>query len=390
MRMRKRNIIQLVSTIFIIINCIIYFLYLKDFINFRLFSIGDLNPYGGWSALKALFIDVSYRWNGITRAIALTIALSFTSLLLGRFFCGSICPIGALQDFFKFVGNKIRIKERTIPTGKKFNLEMTKYIILFLILSLSILGFGNLLSTLSPWLGYLNLFSGLKLSMSIIILMIIISSLFIRRLFCRIFCPLGAFQALLYAMGPLKIHRDSECGSCTSCLKNCPVNLNNTTEHIISPECINCLICIDSKCIKGTDGYKLKFGKKSISSRKYILVSISLFIILYMLLPMGKTGAVTHTISDIYNLKDGKYIGIGTGFGGNIHTEIIIENKKIKNINVINHNETQGYYEEVFKEITKELIENQSLNIDAISGATVSSRGFINSIRGGIGQAIEN
>ncbi len=386
MRLKKRSIIQLSFTILIVISCIIYSLYLRDKIDFRLLSIGDLNPYGGWTALKSLFIDVSYRWSGISRAIALTIALSLTSLIFGRFFCGFICPIGALEDFLKFIGKKIGIKESYIPN----TLEIIKYLILIILLILSIVGLGNEIYLLSPWIGYLGLISGLHLSLSVVLLLLIISSLFTRRLFCRVFCPLGAFQALLYGIGPLKIHKNTGCGSCTHCLKDCPVNIKTIVDDTISPECVNCLKCTETKCFKDTSGYKLKFGGKNIGSRLYILLSLSIFIIIYSFLPITKTNTLSQTISQIENLKDGTYIGLGTGFGGNIHTKIIIENKKIKDISVINHRETSGYYEEVFKELSKDIKENQTFNVDLISGATVTSRGFINSVKGGISQSIEN
>lgn len=386
MRLNKRTIIQLSFTILIFISCIIYLLYLRDKIDFRFLSIGDLNPYGGWSALKALFIDVSYRWSGISRAIALTIALSLTALIFGRFFCGFICPIGALEDFLRFLGNKIGIKERQVPKA----LEIIKYPVLIILLSLSIVGLGNEISILSPWLGYLGLVSGLVLSLNLVLLFLIVSSLFTRRLFCRVLCPLGAFQALLYAIGPLKIYKNTGCGSCTYCLKDCPVSIKTVVDETISPECVNCLKCTETKCIKDTSGYKLKFAGKNIGSRLYIVMSLSIFIIVYSFLPITKTNKLSQTISQIENIKDGTYIGLGTGFAGNIHTKILIENKRIKDISVISHRETSGYYEEVFKEISKDIKDNQTFNVDLISGATATSRGFINSVKGGIGQSIEN
>ena len=39
---------------------------------------------------------------------------------------------------------------------------------------------------------------------------------------------------------------------------------------------------------------------------------------------------------------------------------------------------------------SKDIKENQTFNVDLISGATVTSRGFINSVKGGLSQSIEN
>lgn len=146
MKSKKRSLIQIAITILVILICIIYYLYINDIINWKILSLGDINPYGGWSALKSYFTDLSYRWRGITKSIALTIGISITALLMGRFFCGFICPIGTLQDFFKYIGTKLEIKERKLPKGKGFSPEILKYFVLLLVLVFSILGLENLIS----------------------------------------------------------------------------------------------------------------------------------------------------------------------------------------------------------------------------------------------------
>ena len=173
MKLKKRNLIQIAITILVIIICIIYYLYINDFINWKILSIGNINPYGGWSALKSFFTDPSYRWRGISKSIALTIGISLTALLMGRFFCGFICPIGALQDFFKYLGSKLGIRERKLPKGKGFNPEIFKYFVLLMVLVLSILGMGNIISPYSPWLAYLNVFLGLNLQIGFLVLLLI-------------------------------------------------------------------------------------------------------------------------------------------------------------------------------------------------------------------------
>lgn len=390
MKIKRRSTIQLLITIYVILNCIIYCLYIHDLISFRLFSIGELNPYGGWTALKSAFTDVSYRWRGITRSIALTIAIGLSSLLFGRIFCGYICPIGALQDFFKFIGARLNIKEKRLDV-KVFKLELIKYFVLIIVLTLSILGLGYIISPISPWLGFLNIFMGFNIQIgSMVLFLIIVTSLFTKRMFCRIFCPLGAFQSLLYVIGPFKIHGDMECNNCTHCLKSCPVDIKGTDGGIISPECVNCLDCTESTCINKTQGYSLRIGKKILSSKKYIFLSMILILSMYIFLPLIKSNTVILALADIGNMQDGSYIGIGTGFGGIIQTQVVIEDSRVTEINILKHNETSGYYEEVFKNISKEYMRSQSLNVDVISGATATSRGFINAVKSGVIQSLED
>ena len=389
MNVKKRNIIQLTITIMVILNCIIYYLYMEDLIQIRIFSIADLNPYGGWSALKSLFTDVSYRWRGVTRAIALTISLTIVAFFMGRIFCGFVCPIGSLQDFFKHIGSKIGIKEKGIIKYQKFNPEWIKYVILILLLILSTVKLGNYISPLSPWLAFLNIFMGIKLEIGLIVLiMILILSLFIKRIFCRIFCPLGAFQSLMCAIGPSKISRNQVCNGCAICLEDCPVDIKYGEELEISPECINCLKCTETVCVKSSQGYSQKFAGKKIKNNLYITIGLGMLLSIYLLLPLLFPYGGQSTIINIENLETGVYKSIGVGFGGPMLIEVTVEMNKLSKIKVISHKETSGYHEEVYKNMGREIIDTQNLNVDTISGATVTSRGFLSGVKNSVSQAM--
>ncbi|HPV85154.1 MAG TPA: FMN-binding protein, partial [Sedimentibacter sp.] len=80
--------------------------------------------------------------------------------------------------------------------------------------------------------------------------------------------------------------------------------------------------------------------------------------------------------------------GFGIGFGGLINTEVTINNNKITDIRILNHSETAGYYEEVFRELAYEITETQNLNLDAISGATSTCRGFLNSLKDAVNKSL--
>jgi uncharacterized protein with FMN-binding domain len=383
MKLSIRSIIQITATLIVIISCLIYGMYINEIIEFRILSIADLNPYGGWSALKSLFTDLSYRWKGFSRSISLTLGIVAASFLMGRFFCGYICPIGAMQDFFKYIGRKLRFKEVRFSNKP----EILKYIVLIVIMVLSIVGMGNIVSPLSPWLAFLNIFAGLKLQTgAVIFLFLILVSLFGRRIFCRYLCPLGAFQSLLYAIGPLKIKKGN-C-NCSYCLKNCPVSEEfRKSENEISPECINCLKCINS-CIKNKEGFSIAFMNKKINKLTYIVISIFIIAGSYILLPLTVSNSSVQAITSITGINDGTYEGFGIGFGGIINTEVTINSNKISDIRILNHSETAGYYEEAFRELSYEIIETQNLNLDTISGATSTCRGFLNSLKDAVNKSL--
>ncbi|NYB74416.1 4Fe-4S binding protein [Sedimentibacter hydroxybenzoicus DSM 7310] len=387
MKIKRRAIIQTIFSLSVIAACIIYYLYINDFIDFRILSVGDLNPYGGWSALKSSLTDLSYRWRGISKSISLTIAISVSALLFGRFLCGYICPIGSLQDFFKFIGKRMNIKEIKLSKAKYFNPEILKYLILIFTMVLSILGIGKLISPYSPWLAYMNIFIGFNIYIGTFILFaIIIASLFIKRIFCRCFCPLGAFQALLYAVGPLKLYKSSNCDGCSACLKNCPVDIPYTDELTVSPECINCSECTSRTCINGRQGFSYRFAGKLI--KRYLIISLIAFMSIYTLLPLTSSSKHVFSSSIVSDLNDGVYTGRGMGFGGFMDVEIVIKDNGITDIRTINHRETTGYYEEVFKEISKELKYSDNLNVEVISGATATSRGYLNAVRDAVSKSL--
>lgn len=387
MRRDVRTRLQLIAAAIVAVNCIIYFLYINGIIELRTFSIADLNPYGGWSHLKAGFTDVSYRWRGITRGMALTIGITLAAIISGRVFCGYVCPIGLLQDVSNHLGRKMGINSiKSSKLTKGF--EKTKYIVFLAVVILGIFGLGNLLTPLSPWLRYLNIFAGMKLQTGLILLvLVLLLSLKIKRPFCRFMCPLGAYQALLSAIGSTSIKDSGNCDSCSYCLRDCPVGIESFDDGSASPECIGCMRCIESNCIKGNNGYSIWIFNRPAKGTSIVIISLAILILSYSTLPI--IGATQNTTSrlPVGELKDGSYVGIGTGFGGPLLAEIDIVGGKVSNISVVSHRETTGYYEEVFRFVGSEIVAAQSISIDAISGATATTRGFLGAVRSGISQA---
>ncbi|MBQ6115166.1 MAG: FAD-dependent oxidoreductase [Synergistaceae bacterium] len=67
------------------------------------------------------------------------------------------------------------------------------------------------------------------------------------------------------------------------------------------------------------------------------------------------------------------YDVVGTGKNGDVHVSVTIEAGKIVGIELREHQETPGIYEAAAEKIPQSIIANQSINVDAVSGATMTS-----------------
>ncbi len=391
-----RALIQSLIMLALIVIVIVYGYYTSGALDFKILSISDMNPYGGWSALRERIVDSSYDFEGISMSIALTIALLTMAIIGGRFFCGWLCPIGAVQDFTAWAGRKLRVKQQKGLRIKGADLLVLKYPLLLLFLVSSILGYEAVISELSPWrtfLGTLSLkvtFMDMKLGFTIL-LIIFLASVFISRFFCRYLCPLGAAQALFSSFSLSSIKHHKGCSKCNKCLDKCPMGLSFSEEdNTISPECIRCLKCVDDCKVSPNNRVHMGFLKRNMQSKYYISLMLVLFLLIWNVASKLWGGHASRDDILLGNLRDGAYLGESRGFASKITTEVKIYDGKITEIKIIDHKESKGWYEEVFMIIPREIINKQRLNVDVISGATKSSKGLINSIENAIKKAADN
>lgn len=106
---------------------------------------------------------------------------------------------------------------------------------------------------------------------------------------------------------------------------------------------------------------------------------VSLFLVLLLILGMtgcgqNETPAPKQEQSK-QSIPDGIYEGTGVGRGGNIAVELTISNNKISNIEVKEHHESQGL-SEAMNIMSQKMLATNSINVDAVSGATLTSAGF--------------
>ena len=92
------------------------------------------------------------------------------------------------------------------------------------------------------------------------------------------------------------------------------------------------------------------------------------------------------TVEDPAAYKDGTYYGTGTGFGGTLKVKVEISGGKITSIQIMENQDGSEYISKA-SALINTIIQNQSTNVDTVSGATYSSVGIIQAVRNALSQA---
>ena len=93
-----------------------------------------------------------------------------------------------------------------------------------------------------------------------------------------------------------------------------------------------------------------------------------------------KTADDTQTATGSFDLADGVYKGSATGFSGPVTVAVTIMDKKITSIDILSSTDDEAFFNRA-KSVIDRIISSQSLDVDAVSGATYSSNGIIGAVK---------
>ncbi|MGD2252423.1 MAG: 4Fe-4S binding protein [Anaerolineales bacterium] len=269
---------------------------------------------------------------------ALALILVAMTLLLGRVWCGWLCPMGTLLDLLPMR----RWRRRKAPSEAW---RKAKYVLLLLILfaalfaNLSLLIFDPLTlfvrtvsSSVLPPLDRLTI--GLETALyrlpalrgavkwvddvlrpallprnpaparapllfAALLVGIVALNLLAERFWCRYLCPLGGLLGLLSKIGLIRREPNDQCTGCELCTRVCPTGTVQPENGYASDpaECIMCMDCQDA-CPRGAQSFPMRVGlapwNEYDPQRRHFLASLAASVAGVGLLRLGSAKLKQH------------------------------------------------------------------------------------------------
>lgn len=175
--------------------------------------------------------------------------LTVISLLIGRFFCGYICPAGAVQE----IAYHAPVPKTLLKAKVPFMAVRAIFFVVFLAIA-----FVTGLSLLS-FFGIHDFFYLIFSAGSVAFLIVLIISTTVYRPFCRLFCPAGLVFSLVAWKSIFRLGRTGACIECGKCEKACPADEAGGSDR--KAECYLCGRCL-AVCPKDAIRYGREPGKE--------------------------------------------------------------------------------------------------------------------------------
>ncbi len=195
--------------------------------------------------LAALQIAAGVRGLGPRLAASAGLVLA-TYLILGRAYCGWVCPVNIILELIDGLRRRLGWTDRLkLPPG-------TKYVVLGAVLVLSFaVGLPVFEMVSPPSILLRNLLFGAGPELALVVAVVLYELLAARRGWCRTLCPLGGFYSGLGRMSPVGLQVERSCTGCKLCQRECPMGewiLRKPVEDLGGPvrsgECTLCGECI--------------------------------------------------------------------------------------------------------------------------------------------------
>ena len=174
--------------------------------------------------------------------IFLSLLVILFTLLLGRIWCGWMCPQTVIADFTSFV-DRVKYKgiaEKVVPYSATF--------VISLFVAANLIWYF-----VSPYDFFPRLLEGrlgdvIWWFWIVLTAILFLNFVLVRRTFCATVCPYAKLQSTLFDSRTLLVafdpRRRDECIECMACVRTCPVGIDIRKGQ--NAACIHCAECIDS------------------------------------------------------------------------------------------------------------------------------------------------
>lgn len=245
------------------------------FLDFRNFGVQTLSQ----KVLYLQFVPSMLKFlNAATLGAAGFIVIFFLTVLFGRVYCSTVCPLGTLQDVIGFVSRKNRKRSDFKYTAPH---NVLRYTFIALTVLFLIAGSGFLLNLLDPFSAFGRIFSNIirpivlaannsaamalekagvhlmylerwavmtPVSMGVSVgMLILVAWLSARhgRLYCNTVCPVGTLLGLVSRYSMLRIGMDPDaCKGCKLCENVCKANCIDIDQKAVDDSrCVSCYNC---------------------------------------------------------------------------------------------------------------------------------------------------
>lgn len=280
---------------------------------------------------------------------------------------------------------------------------------------------------------------------------ILVGSVFVERFFCRYLCPMGALLAIVSKLRILRIVKPrAGCGKCRACTRSCSMGIPlYRMEHVSSAECIMCMQCVSacprknaSLAIAGEDVRPAVAGLAAAAAMTAVytvgdavLSAASSFAATppaqTLDLAAGAPAATESTETQALQTqepsmpasqsqptagqtttqptaessptpalepiaasqparlyKDGTYQGTGRGFrNAKTKISVTIKDDRITELSTVSYGDDRSFFRQAYSAVSREILDTQSTDVDAVSGATYSSRGIMSAVMDALNKA---
>jgi NosR/NirI family nitrous oxide reductase transcriptional regulator len=161
-----------------------------------------------------------------------------STILWGRLYCGRICAFGAMTQLMDAVlPSRLRLEPtaRIERQASRIKYALLAFVVVYFLATRDMQVYRwvepfwmfGLFGTATMWVG---------------LGILLLATVFVRNLYCRFLCPVGALLGLISKLTVFRIKRWSECQTCKICEKTCEWGaIQGPT--IVESECVRCDDC---------------------------------------------------------------------------------------------------------------------------------------------------